>query len=686
MFVRLRSRRALGLSAFAVAVALGACGSDGSDPEVQPPGNDSGVATGSSGYSGSSGSSAEGGVPCAHPPGPPAEAQSIPLQSALIDATKTGWSSSSKSPATASLEFDAGASALRLHYDLHCDGNSCGDYVFATWKPAPAIAAAGLRIRARFVDAAALIVRIVDETGQTLQYFAWRTAGTAEDEIATYRIMFDEHAEEPGFPYAQTHTGGANDGTVHGAIKSVSLGVYAAFASSVQADLDVSELSLLAADAPATAVDVDVFAPDFHLLADAAETAATQVGISAHLGRANDDAEARRILDATVDLGFDLVRTEFSWKSIEGQTKGTYDRSRIVEERSKIAAAGLRAWTVLDYGNPLYDPDPSQNPAPNGLSPKSEASRTAFANYAKLVVDAVGSNGLGFEIWNEPNGPAFWKPTPNPADYGALCTSTAAAVKPTLADGQRVTTAGFANSWALYAYWATAAEGGCLADQTSQKPTDFAFHPYRTTPETWPAQLKQWRHVLPAGTRIYDTEWGYTSTKPHHQGTVDGHSEENRHQQAISLARRAIVSLAVGLPMTSFYDLRDDGQDAMNPEHNFGLLGQDFTPKPSALAVQKVLLLRKSHPFTGWVDRFDGRVHAARFESETEAVLAVWTHVWTNGTPPIYDVVLRCDGIISAHDLVGAPLQVTKVSDRCSVSITEQTGPVYVTYAKSCQP
>ena len=80
---------------------------------------------------------------------------------------------------------------------------------------------------------------------------------------------------------------------------------------------------------------------------------------------------------------------------------------------------------------------------------------------------------------------------------------------------------------------------------------------------------------------MWDTEWAYSST-----WYGDGHAAESRHRQAVFASREMLTSWALGFPIAVYYDVRDDGTDPAEKEHNFGLLANDYTDKPSMVALR----------------------------------------------------------------------------------------------------
>ena len=56
--------------------------------------------------------------------------------------------------------------------------------------------------------------------------------------------------------------------------------------------------------------------------------------------------------------------------------------------------------------------------------------------------------------------------------------------------------------------------------------------------------------------------------------------------QAAYLVRQQLINLLAGVPISIWYDWKNDGPDAAEREHNFGTVTLDLNPKPAYLAVQ----------------------------------------------------------------------------------------------------
>lgn len=138
---------------------------------------------------------------------------------------------------------------------------------------------------------------------------------------------------------------------------------------------------------------------------------------------------SQKSLDAQLqdisNLGFTWLRTDIDWSTVQLQNAQTYDWS---DYDRVIASANAHHLQVL--GTIAYAPKwarSSQCPDTFGCAP---ASTSAYATFAKAVVQRYAPKGVkSWEIWNEPNTPGFWSPTPSPAAYTALLKAAYTAVK-----------------------------------------------------------------------------------------------------------------------------------------------------------------------------------------------------------------------------------------------------------------
>jgi hypothetical protein len=286
-----------------------------------------------------------------------------------------------------------------------------------------------------------------------------------------------------------------------------------------------------------------------------------------------------RDLKMIAAAGFKFVRMDFDWATTEPR-KGEYDWSQYDALNGDLERNGLRPYYILDYSSPLYEEvHTSTNPITHQVesavaSPQHPESVAAFSRWAAAAAVHFHGRGVIWEIWNEPN-ISFWKPAPDVGQYSALALATARAIRH--ADPQACivgpTTSGF--DWN---FLEAVFKSGLLKYLDA-----VSVHPYRgKPPETAGPDFARLRRLIdqyaPAGSTIpiISGEWGYsTCTK--------GVSQE---RQASYLARQQLSNLLNGVPLSIWYDWKNDGEDAAYNEDNFGTVDYDLKPKSAYLAMQ----------------------------------------------------------------------------------------------------
>ncbi len=302
------------------------------------------------------------------------------------------------------------------------------------------------------------------------------------------------------------------------------------------------------------------------------------VGVNIHFVKGHE-----RDLDLIAAAGFKFVRMDFTWAGIE-RKRGEYDWSGYDELTANLEKRGIRALYILDYSNPLYEAEvTSKNPISGQqhkttASPQHPESVAAFAKWAGAAANRFSGRGILWEIWNEPN-IHFWQPEPNVEQYITLARATAKAIRE--AD-PRAVIVGPAISGFDPPFMEKYLASGALEylDAVSVHP----YRDYKRPPESAAADYAKLRELIerhaPAARKskipILSGEWGYaTHTK--------GISLEI---QAAFAARQQLANLLHGVPLSIWYDWKNDGNDPDEREHNFGTVWPDLKPKPAYLAIQ----------------------------------------------------------------------------------------------------
>jgi hypothetical protein len=393
------------------------------------------------------------------------------------------------------------------------------------------------------------------------------------------------------------------------------------------------------------------------------KTIREQVGVNIHF-TAGQPGE----MDELRDAGFGFVRMDFSWGDTEKQS-GVYDFHQYDQLLSDLDHRNIRALWILDYGNNLYD---------KGGNPVGVTARAAFAKWAAAVVTHFKGHRILWEMWNEPN--PNWTP-----DYIKLAIATGQAIKAAAPQEYYV---GPAEAGTDPTFLENLFKAGLLNYWCA-----VTVHPYRSSnPETSTPEIRTIQALIakykPAGAKIslVSGEWGY-AVMPNENTYSFVKSDE---QQASYFDREILTNLANGLPLSIWYDWKNDGDNPNDTEANFGLvhftyhasLPQIYEPKPSYVAAKAFLTLLGDYQFasvnpvnpsTGSLIYTFARHHNRRYV------------VYTTSDQPETVVVHLPAGNYSLEDMLGRK-QPDLTSTATGATITLSGEPEFVIPARTFHP
>lgn len=567
--------------------------------------------------------------------------------------------------ASGSLLLGAGqtGNGAELRYTITCtnpnDYNTCGHYVIANLELTHSLAVsptAVLGFWAKTSPEIQIRVRVRDTSGQTLQYGTKRSLEAAMLDGWYYvRVPLNQ---------PEAWWGGSGNGVFGGSIAAV--GVLAADPRlyPISGTLRFDTVAVHNNDrAPVT---LDPAGMALNPAPTIARRLAPRLGVSVHFLYNNP------VLDIIKNAGFSFVRKDMLWQYIE-QSNGSYVFGGYDTLVDELAARGLGAMYIIDYGHPNHSPATTFP-----WRPSRAQDLTAYRNFATAAAQRYRTRNVSFEVWNEPNVAYFWGGTPDPVQFATLLQTGITAVN-NVSLTIPVVTGGTSYVEVEYLKRMFRAGGARASDAVG-------VHLYKPNGAPEPNAddvllLKKMISVeLSPTLPIWNTEWGYSSSWGYPSGIVDGKTTANRKRQAVMTARSILTAWSLDLPKTVYYDIIDDGTSGTSPEHNFGLLDTALNDKPAMRSVRTIATdIAKNRDFMGMAPGYPSGLHVMKLTGQNDTVLAVWMETFGYSQQVRFPLA----GSVVISDVLGDPVTYGGCAGTptyCTVTVTESAGPIYITF------
>jgi hypothetical protein len=275
-------------------------------------------------------------------------------------------------------------------------------------------------------------------------------------------------------------------------------------------------------------------------------------------------------------MGMNTVRVDANWFAGE-PVQGQFNWSTLDRIMASVHQVGMIADLIIDGCPPWAGAVGATGQFAQPASPSE------FATWAGAVAARYGSMGADyFEIWNEPNNPAFWSPTPDPAAYTADLKAADVAIK-AVDPSALVITGGLSpganssNSYDPVTFFADMYADGAQGsfDAVGDHPYTFPADPDTDSQGAWGEMGEtspSLRSLMVAhgdsAKKIWITEFGAPT------GIVTEAQQTAELTQAITAAQNNSWIGAFYI-----YSWQDGGTDS------FGLLDANGNPKPAYAAV-----------------------------------------------------------------------------------------------------
>ena len=318
-------------------------------------------------------------------------------------------------------------------------------------------------------------------------------------------------------------------------------------------------------------------------------------------------------IEMIATAGFRWVRMDFKWDVTERE-RGVYDFSAYDRLLTALESRGVRALFILDYGNPLYT---------DNKAVRTGEARTAFVRWSVSAAKHFQNRGVLWEIFNEPNNEMFWPPRPDVDEYTALALAVGKEFRSQFPSERLI---GPATAGIDFSFLESCFKAGLLEYWSA-----VSIHPYRKSdPETAAAEYCRLRRLIqkyqPPGrgeTPIISGEWGYSSVW----------RDMSEEAQAKMIARAFLTNTANRIPISIWYDWRDDGTNPNEAEHHFGLVRHEYRsgegivyePKPAYQAAKTANSFLKGYVFEKRVWMADANDYVLVFSKDGDRRIAAWT-------------------------------------------------------------
>jgi hypothetical protein len=221
--------------------------------------------------------------------------------------------------------------------------------------------------------------------------------------------------------------------------------------------------------------------------------------------------------------GVGTLRVNLAWGNVQSDPSSGFNWETYDKVIGNAARNGLRVLATV-FSSPTWaEPTPETPPLASGAV-------AAFQYFAGAAADRYGSNGSfwrehpdlpklpirDWQLWNEPNSPLFWKPTPNVGDYMRLLSAFSGIIR-SVDPSARIVLAGLFPTPRLHGGVSLDAFLSGIYRRGGARLFDaVAVHPYAATPQAAIDRVAETRRLMDRfgddETPIWITEVGWAST------------------------------------------------------------------------------------------------------------------------------------------------------------------------------
>lgn len=392
-------------------------------------------------------------------------------------------------------------------------------------------------------------------------------------------------------------------------------------------------------------------------------------GICSHTERVPAD-EHELEMQAAAAAGATVMRVGASWAMLEPKPgEWRWDiQDRLVDLAAKH---GIEIQALLGYG-PAHAVSEQLRAAQREAYQRNQPDAyriTLFGppeeepwrRYVRNMVSRYQGRIRFYEVWNEPD-LGFWRGTTD--EYIQLLRAASQEIRQ--ADPKAIVLSG---GFATVLEHAGRARNPDLQQRVLAEASDaFDIHvlhqhgPFSEFKHALEGELPRLRRAMSTPRPLYFNETAISSS-------FDG----GERAQAHTLVKKIAYTMAKGAIGYTWYDLRNDGINPANPEHNYGLLSERLIPKASFAAYSE--LVRRLHSARHLGDlNLGAGVQAHVFSSPRSRVMVWWKE--SSSAADVALVLRSGAGAVRVTNIMGVSKEVTLI-DGCAL-LQPTTEPQYI--------
>ncbi len=282
-------------------------------------------------------------------------------------------------------------------------------------------------------------------------------------------------------------------------------------------------------------------------------------------------------LDPLQSAGIGWARSVFAWVDLETQ-QGVWDFARFDNYVDMAAAHGVNILGILLTSPGWANGDAAWNSPPTDMA--------AWKDYVRRVATRYRGRVAAWEVWNEENIEAFW-PSPDFNAYMALLVETSRVIRE-VDPSAKIVMGGVAGTDPDWLHNCLTAGAGDYVDAIAYHPYPEGFIPFNYTPQEASAKtvLQNARRMIADHSarplEIWLTELGWTTSTMIPPGVDEA-------TQGAYMLRTLITYAGTDVDKVFYYKNWDDYNLPWWPDFCYGMLRNDFTPKPAYFYYQRFM-------------------------------------------------------------------------------------------------